>query len=68
MLSLNQRKRLTEDFEEKNSIDVTLKELKERFEEEKSNWKKMSWSIEVSFFFFKNFLFLLLLLSFQEDY
>jgi hypothetical protein len=39
-------------FDDQVAIEVAIRELKERFDEEKAGWKKLSWTIEVKVFTF----------------
>ena len=45
--SLAERRKAVESFEEQISIEAASRELRDRFDEEKAHWKKLSWAMEV---------------------
>ena len=45
--SLADRRKAVESFEEQISIEAASRELRDRFDEEKAHWKKLSWAMEV---------------------
>jgi len=45
--SLAERRKAVESFEEQLAIEEASRELRERFDEEKAHWKKLSWAMEV---------------------